>query len=161
MCRGWVVFSTWSPPPRSSHAWLGSRNLPLLSTAGPKPRSFGTFRCPALTEVSIWVMRPSRRCCSWGTAKAEMVNLWVSAWETLTWSLSMPPDLLCRAGCSSPAFCWGDPGRSSSGDSKALPGLSAVEPVLRRALEPWSICRAAAPAIWQDNLQELRTSPGT
>lgn len=132
MCRGWVVFSTWSPPPRSSHAWLSSRKFPLLSAAGLKPRSFKTFRCPALSAVSIWVMWLSRRCCSWGTTKVEMVNLWVSAWEILTWSLSMPLDLLCRAGCSSPAFCWGDPSRSSSQANKGLPVLSAVEPVLQK-----------------------------
>ena len=51
MCRGWVVFSTWSPPHRSSHAWQSSRNFPLLSAAGPKLRSFRTFRCWTLTAV--------------------------------------------------------------------------------------------------------------
>lgn len=74
----------------------------------------------------------SRRCCSRGSAKAELVNLWVSAWETLTWSLNMPLDLLCRAGCSNSAFCWGGPSRPSSGANKYLPVLPAVEPVLRR-----------------------------
>lgn len=96
MCRAWVEFLAWSAPPKSNHAWLCSRNFSLQSTAGPKPTSFRTFRCPALT-----LNLSDRRCCLWDTAKAEMVSLRVSAWEIQQWSQyfrSAPlPSSICRA----------------------------------------------------------------